>query len=240
MKIMKSYPATAFVLAFAFLLLNVPAFAQSLRGNGNIQAQNRNVSGFKGINVSGGFAVEITQGNSESLRIEAEENLLGNIVTEVKGGVLHIYNEGSISTNKGMKAYITIRELNSIDISGGVKVTGNSTFKTKAMKFDMSGASKVKLALDADRLNADMSGASKVELSGRASEVSWSMSGASNVSAEELESKVVKVTASGASKIRVNATEKLDINASGASNIAYKGKPSITSDVSGGTKISSL
>ncbi len=240
MKIKKTSAAAAVAFAFAFLFLNVAAFAQNIRGNGNMQTQDRKVSNFKGINVGGGFTVELTWGNNESLRIEAEENLLGNIVSEVKNGVLHIYNEGSISTNKGMKAYITLRELNSIDISGGVKVTSNSTFKSNAMEFDMSGASSIKLAIETRSLEADMSGASKVELTGRADEVKWSMSGASNVNAEDLEAQKVNVNASGASKVRVSASESLSINASGASNIAYKGTPSITSDVSGGTKISKL
>lgn len=241
MKIRKFSAATAVAFAFAFLFLNVAAFAQNnIRGNGNMQTQDRNVSNFKGINVGGGFTVELTQGNKESLRIEAEENLLGNIVSEVKNGVLHIYNKDGISTNKGMKAYITLKELNSIDISGGVKVTGNSTFRSNAMALDMSGASSVKLAIETKSLKADMSGASKVELTGRADEVRWSMSGASNVNAENLEAQKVDVNASGASKVRVFASERLSINASGASNIAYKGTPSITSDVSGGTKISKL
>lgn len=239
MKILKFY-TTSLAMALVLMLADLPLAAQQLKGNGNVQTQTRNVSGYTGIDVSGGFAVEITQGSNEGVRLEAEENLLDNIRTEVKNGVLHIYNDKSLSSTKGMKAYITIKELNKIDISGGVKVVGNSTFKTNTMVLDLSGASKVALTVEAKQLKADMSGASKVELKGKAEELKMEMSGASNVDASELIAKDVKIGASGASKVKVHADNTLDINASGASAVQYKGKPSITSDTSAAARISRM
>jgi len=190
--------------------------------------------------VSGGFEVHVVKGNNEGVRIEADENLLSNIKTEVRNGVLHIYNDESISTKNTMKAFVTLKELNSLDISGGVKVIGESTFKPASFKMDLSGGSNIKLDLITKKLTADMSGASKVALKGSADEVYLNMSGASDVDAEELHAKDVKVEASGASKLRVFAEDSLAIDASGASHIKYKGSPSITSDTSGGTKISKI
>lgn len=240
MKIVKFYSTTLSFFVLALMLADVPAMAQRIKGNGNIKTQDRDVSGFTGLDVSGGFEVQVTQGNNEGLRIEADENLLDNIKTEVKNGVLHIYNEGNITTKNSMKAYVTLKELNSLDISGGVKVVGKSTFKPKTFKMDLSGASTIKLDLVTERLVADMSGASKIALTGRADELLLNMSGASDVDAEDLEAKDVKVEASGASKVRVFAKESLAIDASGASQVRYKGSPSITADTSGGTKISKI
>jgi hypothetical protein len=230
------------MIVLALLLANLPALAQrqQIKGEGEPVSQNRSVSGFKGVNVSGGFAVEITQGSKEGVRLEAQQNLLDNIRTEVKNGVLHIYNENSISTNKGMKAYITVRELNKIDISGGVKVTGKSTFKANAFDLDMSGGSKVTLALNTKKLRANMSGASKVELSGKADDFVMNLSGSSSVLATELEAKNVSVEASGASKVKVFAKDNLRVSASGASKVEYNGTPSVTTDVSGASKISKM
>ncbi len=239
MKITKIYATTVAVFVFA-LLMQVPAFAQHLKGNGNLKSETRKVSGFKGIDIGGGFAVELTQGKDESVRIEADENLLSNIKTEVKNGILHIYNDKGISTSKGLKAYITAKQLNSIDISGGVKVTGKSTFKADAFKMDLSGGSKVTLAIDTKSLEADMSGASKVDLTGKADELNMNLSGASNVNTQELESKRVTIEASGASKVKVFARESLDINASGASAVFYKGSPKISSETSAAARISKL
>jgi hypothetical protein len=240
MKMIQFYATSLFMLLMALSQTAAPLMAQQLRGNGNMQTQDREVAGFKGLNVSGGFAVEVTQGNQESLRIEAEENLLPNIRTEVRGGVLHIYNKDGITTSKGMKAYITMRELNSVNISGGVKVTGKSSFRTDALKLNMSGASKVTMDVNTKELEADMSGASKIELTGKADVLDMDMSGASKVEAADFQAKRVKVEASGASKIKVYATEELDINASGATVVHYKGSPSISAETSSAARISKL
>ncbi|WP_187263408.1 head GIN domain-containing protein [Pontibacter beigongshangensis] len=238
MKVITFFATT--LACFALLLVETPALAQQLQGNGNIQKETRQASGFTGINISGGFAVELTQGNNEGVVLEAEENLLSQISTEVKNGVLHIYNQGNLTSHKGMKAYITIKELRSVDISGGVKLVGHSTFKANTMKLDLSGGSKVALALDVKTLNADMSGAAKVELSGRADQVKLDLSGATKLSAEQLEAKQVKVEANGASKVNVFARESLEIKASGASSVAYKGSPGITAETSAAAKVSKL
>ena len=240
MKTIKFYMTALAVFTLALLLADAPLMAQQLRGNGNMQTQDRKVSGFEGINVGGGFTVELTQGNKESLRLEAEENLLSNIKTEVRNGVLHIYNEDGVTSSKDMKAYITIQELNSMEISGGVKVIGKSPFRSDALKLDLSGASNVKLDIDTKELKADMSGASKVELTGKAGEVDMNLSGASKVEAADLQAKNVKVEASGASKVKLYATESLDIDASGASFVYYKGSPSITAETSSAAKVSRL
>ncbi|GAB3194929.1 hypothetical protein ABID22_000055 [Pontibacter aydingkolensis] len=237
MNILKFYATS---LTLMLMLVSQPLLAQQLRGNGNMQTQDRKAAGFTGIDVSGGFSVEITQGSNEGVRLEAEENLLDNIKTEVRNGVLRIYNDKSLSTSKGMKAYITVKELNKIDISGGVKVVGKSTFKTNAMTLDMSGGSKVMLAVEAKQIKADMSGASKVELKGKTDNLTMEMSGASQVDASELAANDVKIGASGASKVKVHADKTLHIDASGASAVYYKGTPSITSETSAAARISRL
>ncbi|MEJ8757568.1 head GIN domain-containing protein [Pontibacter sp. H259] len=240
---MKNFTNLSLVL-YTFLmtlvLTTIDTVAQQKNGNGNLQAQTRKVSDFRGVNVSGGFSVEIKQGNNEELRIEAEENLLDNIKTVVRNGVLHIYSEGSINTSKGMKAYVTVKELNKVSISGGVKVVGLSTFKTSEFDLDMSGGSNVKLAIDAKTIDVDMSGASKITLTGKANDVTLDMSGASNVDARELAAKNVKVGASGASHVKVNASETLSINASGASHVAYAGTPKIDAETTAASRISKL
>lgn len=243
MNIINIYKAVVALLVTFFVLTSLTTLAQerrNLKGEGEPVSQNRKMSGFKGIDVSGGFAVELTQSGSEGVRIEAQENLLGSIKTEVKNGVLHIYTSDNISTNKGLKAYVSIKELNAIDISGGVKVKCNSTFKSDAFKMDLSGGSNITLALNTKKLTANMSGASKVLLSGRADEVRMDMSGASKVDAVELEAKNVHVEASGASNVKVFAKNQLNVNASGATKVAYKGDPSVTSSVSAAAKISKM
>ncbi len=240
MKRINIYFVALVAFALAFLLPDTSLQAQQLHGNGNLQTQEREVSGFDRIDVSGGFVVELVQGNRESLRLEAEENLLGSIKTEVRNGVLHIYTKDGVNTSKGMKAFVTMRKLSGMDISGGVKIIGKSPFRMDALKLDMSGAAKITMEINAKELDADISGASRLELTGRADQVKMDLSGASKVEATGLEVKVLKAEASGASKMKVYAKESLEIDASGASAVYYKGSPRITAETSAGARVSRL
>lgn len=240
MKNFTFYSTTFCSIVFAFILFSSQVIGQQVQGNGNLQTQTRKVANFTSINVSGGFSVEIKQGKQEELRIETEEDLMDNIKSEVKNGVLHLSSEGSINSRKGMKAYITVTELNKVNISGGVKVVGLSTFKASNFDLDVSGGSNVKLALDAKKIDADLGGGSKVVLTGKADEITLDMSGAANVDTREVIAKKVKVSASGASNVKVHATEDLDINASGASHVAYTGSPKINAETTAAGRISRL
>lgn len=237
---MRKLQILLFTILAMVLIGNTTSLAQALRGNGNIISESRALTGITGLDVSGGFTVEITQGSNEGIRLEAESNLIGNIVTEVRNGVLHIYNDESITTSKPMKAYVTLKQLERLYITGGVKVTAASTIKSERLRMDLSGGSSVKLALDASTLEADLSGASRVNITGQLSELVAVMSGASKLEAQEVEVKDARVRASGASIVKVMATEKLDVDASGASVVYYAGSPRVSTSVSGAARVGKL
>jgi len=52
-------------------------------GSGNVIRQERKVSSFNGIEVSGVFHVDLTQGTTNSVIVEADDNLMDIIRTEV-------------------------------------------------------------------------------------------------------------------------------------------------------------
>ncbi|HEX3014576.1 MAG TPA: DUF2807 domain-containing protein, partial [Methanobacterium sp.] len=63
---------------------------QNAVGSGNVMNQSQNVSGFNQVSVDGSGTLIITQGDKESLTVEAEDNVLPNIKTNVNNNVLTI------------------------------------------------------------------------------------------------------------------------------------------------------
>src|SRR5512140_3219381 len=63
----------------------------SERGSGNVISETRNVSDFHAIDISYPAQVFIKQGAKESLKVEAEDNLLPKLKTRVSNGVLEIF-----------------------------------------------------------------------------------------------------------------------------------------------------
>ena len=118
------------VFGMLFLLTSSCTYAyKGIKGNGNVVKQERDVSSFSGIEVGGAFRVYLTQGSSEKLVVEADENLLEVIETEVKGSTLKIRTTEDIRDSKELNIYITFKNLEEPDISGACQMTGENKFK---------------------------------------------------------------------------------------------------------------
>jgi hypothetical protein len=192
---------------------------RGIKGSGDVVTQKRDLSGFKAVDVGGIFEVEITAGKEFAVEVQADDNLLEHIRTEVRGGVLHIETSRKINSKSTMRILVSAPEINDLDISGVAKVNASG--------------------LNADSLNVDASGASKVNLSGRASKLTVDVSGATKIDAEALSAVDVNVDASGASSVMVNVSGTLRGDASGASKIVYAGSPTeVKKSTSGASRVS--
>lgn len=199
----------AFAQIFAFSFgLNLPSvnFFAKTKGSGNVQTEKREISGFSAINASGAVAVEVVAAqNGFAVEVEADDNLLQHVKTEVRGDSLRIYTEGRISTRSPIRVRVAMPQIE---------------------QFEVSGASKGTLTnLKNESLILESSGASKIKVEGETGELIVNLSGASRLDAEGLKSENASVDASGASSATVFAVEKLRADASGASCIRYIGEP---------------
>lgn len=206
-------------------------------GNGDVVKETRDVRSFDAIDVSSSFKVELTQSDEESLVIEADENILEHIYTEVIGGTLKIYTKGNIRKVNTMRAYISFKNIDEIELSGACIVKGMNKMKFSDFTIDASGASEVELSLTANRIRLDLSGSTEIDFAGYADELAIDASGASDIRAFDFEVKDCLVDASGASTIKVFVTENLEVESSGATTVKYKGRPSIDIDASGASSV---
>lgn len=153
-------------------------------GSGNLVTEVRDVAGtFTGIEASGAVNVDITVGAGEShtVNVTYDDNILDKVVTRVSGGTLILELEGSLNLtgDAGRIVAVTMPELTALDASGAsdVHVVGSTTSYT----LDASGASNVDVRdLEAVDIQIDVSGASDVDLFATGT-VSGDVSGASDV-----------------------------------------------------------
>lgn len=179
---------------------------KGIKGSGQTASEVRDVTGFKGIDVGGVFLVEVTAQKEFSVEVEADDNLLQHIRTEVRNGVLHIETERKISPSTKMRVRINAPDINDLDISGVANVTV-ADIKNSSLNIDSSGASKIKVTGETSKLTVDVSGATKID-------------------AENLSTVDATVDASGASVVTVNVSGELKGDTSGASKVLYVGTPS--------------
>ena len=188
-----------------YKFFNVSVNFGGVQGSGKVATEQRNVSDFSKVDAGGVFQVEIVAGKEYSVEVQADDNLLPLIRTEVRGGTLQISSEKRFNTRNDIKVRITAPNIEGIEASGASKVNA-SAIKGESLDIDTSGASKVSIAGETRQLNIQVSGASTID--------------ASNLNAVDAD-----VDASGASKVSVNATGNLKAEASGASSVNYSGSP---------------
>ena len=223
------------LLSLFVTLFSCSSIAQ--KGSGNVIKKNVDVSNFDGIKIGGAYEVYLRQGDKEEVTIVADDNIMENIIVYVKDGELRIKHEQDIKNPTELKAYITVKYLKSIDISGACELEGKNTIVSKELTINASGASDLELAVRCTGLILETSGASELEISGDTKSLGIEASGASTIEAEDLTSEMAMVKGSGASTIKVFASGTLGAKASGASTIHYTCTGEVTINESGAGSI---
>ncbi len=224
------------LIALTLLTISTSAFAE--------KTETRNVGGsFNGIDVSSGIDLYIRMGETEEVKIVADNDIIDKIITKVEGGVLKIYvkqnNWFNWSGNEKRKAYVTVKELKSIDASAGSDVKSENNLKGDDLKVSASSGSDLTLDLFCKNLKVDTSSGSDAKLSGKVKYLTASSSSGSDLDARNLESVICKVSVSSGSDATVNVSEELEASASSGGDIDYYGNPSVKNiDESSGGDVS--
>jgi len=198
------------------------------KGNGDIKKETRELNSFDKISVEDGLDVFIRLGSKQEVIIEADENLLDHIKTEVKGDRLRAYVDKSIWKANELNIYVTVTSLEAVRSSGGSDVYSKGIIKANDLSVVSSGGSDIYLDLDVDYLECRTSGGSDAKLKGTANKLELSCSGGSDFDGKELDIKTARVRTSGGSDGYIRVSEELDIEASGASDVYLYGNPRIT------------
>ena len=211
------------------------------RGSGNQITQNRKMSDFDKLDISGGFKVTLVQDSSLAVGIHADDNLMQYIQTSVENGKLRIKTKRNICSSGEMTITIGVRSLTAVDASGAVEVTSNGRINTGDISFDLSGATKINMDLNAGTVNSSGSGNTELNLKGQASAHNVDMSGASDIQALDFVVGKYNIETTGASHAKINVLNSLSVHSTGASDISYRGNPSsVNNDKTGASTLTKL
>lgn len=195
-------------------------------GNGNVVTQERNVSeDFKEVRGSAGLDVYLTQGNENKIVVEADENLLQYISTDITNGKLHVKTSTNIGRSKAKKVYVTFVELKSIEASSGADVIGNSVIKSKNLSLRGSSGADLTVEIFSQELTVKSSSGSEIEISGKSSSLKADASSGSEINAKDLLVVNCNAEASSGAEVTVNVNKILETHVSSGGNVNYYGNP---------------
>ena len=208
-----------------------------VRGSGNIIEETRKVSNFDSIRVDYPVTITITQGKVESLKIQADDDVLPGLKTEVKDGELRIYykkdGDKRINPTKTIEIAITVKDLKDVQFSSAGELIVHG-LDTSDLDIALSGAGNIELNdVTLKSLSVNLSGAGSMTASGMADDLDLNISGFGDFNSKNLESKTATINISGAGSATVRAEDELDATISGAGSVNYYGSPSVNKHING-------
>jgi len=230
-------------LSFLLTIISVSLIAMSLSACGGvIKTESREVSGFNSVSISTFGEMQIRQGSTESLTIQAPSDYLRYLETSVENNTLNISTRrGFIGAPVRRVIYtLTVKDLKSLYFSGAGSIKILDGLQSQDFSLNLNGAGSIEIdSLIADSLTLNFSSAGAIVIAGKVDKQSVNLSGVGSYEAGDLESKSVSINLTGAGSATVWATGTLDVTISGVGSVSYYGSPQVGQKISGLGSVSS-
>ena len=211
-----------------------------------MKTETRTIESFDKIKFKDFGTLILKQGDQEALTIEADEELMDDLISEVRDGTLYLGLEedwlarlgklvSSIFTSSDYKVtyILTFVSLEKISVSGKCNLKCDS-IHTDALKTSVSGYANLDFGqIEAAELKVNISGRGEFKGEGTVNKLGISISGSGDFQAPNLSSHTAKVTISGQGNATLRVEEALDITISGVGQVNYYGRPKLRQVISG-------
>ncbi|MCC6722866.1 MAG: DUF2807 domain-containing protein [Saprospiraceae bacterium] len=209
-----------------------------INGEGPKTTKNLDISSFDEIKLNIAADVFVKQGSSQSVKIEAQQNIIDNLKRDVTDGAWKIGFDKNVKNHEPIKIWITVPNIKALGVSGSGSIVSESKFSNLGdLSVAVSGSGDIKFNSDSKNLNAAISGSGNIELAGTTGESTFAISGSGNIKAFDLDSGACNVKISGSGDSSVNASRSLEVAIAGSGDVYYKGQPSVRSKISGSGKV---
>jgi hypothetical protein len=237
------------ILTLAVFILAGSEFATAIPNSTTINSKNllsddeRQVSGFSEITVSGRHNVYITMGTTESLRLEGDADEINEIETKVENGVLKIRNKKQMNTrgwndSGKVNIYIQAKSLNNIVLSGSGNIEVKGKVKSTNLNTTISGSGSISVNIEVENYNGVISGSGEIYAKGTATNARITIAGSGDFNGSGLRTSNTSAKVSGSGDISIIADKQLEALTSGSGDIRYSGNAVVNSKKSGSGNIS--
>lgn len=226
-------PLTAIVLLIIISSCN--KYGTSVKGSGPVVTQEFVLPNISAVGLSIDANVILTRGDSQTVVIEGQQNIINNIEKYVTSdGYWGIGYYNSVKNHAGVTIYITSPNIDYATISGSGSIQSTNTFTDSTNVYlSISGSGSIYMNTHAHIIESDISGSGRIEINGSAYEHRIDVSGSGDIRAYGLETANTYVRISGSGNSQIWVTDYLDVNISGSGSVYYTGNPQINANISG-------
>ncbi|WP_437373242.1 head GIN domain-containing protein [Maribacter litoralis] len=202
-------------------------FGSGQAGNGVVVEETREITEeFTEVSASEGLEVFVSQGTDFDIAVEADENIIDFIGTDIKNGKLKIHCVENIG-RATKKIFVTMPNVTGLYASSGAHLTTENKIQSDKLEIDASSGAILNAIVQATNMDIDASSGANISLEGTANEVYVDASSGSNVRANDLATSEANADASSGANISIDVKDNLTAEASSGGNISYKGDPTV-------------
>lgn len=220
-------------ITFAALLVVIAGRSFAKPALEEARIDDRHLTGFHAVDVSGSFDVFITQGSSESVKVEAPDEVIDKIITEVTGdGVLKIYNKRNFNWNdwfggrgKKIAIYVNIKDVDAVQLTGSGDVYFKDGLRSPSLKIALTGSGDLGGRIETKSLECRLSGSGDIKLAGHAETSVVNVIGSGDYHGRDLATVNTTARVAGSGDAAVNVSDSLNASVSGSGDVKYSGSP---------------
>ncbi|MEO7210831.1 MAG: head GIN domain-containing protein [Chitinophagaceae bacterium] len=232
-------PSILFTCAAIFFLFSCN-MKERIRGNGKSGHIEKTLTVADKILISGNYDLEIVQGNTKSIQVIADENILPYIIIDEKENRLAIRTKDNydLSPTNTIHLILTTDKLSELNVNGMADVTSASVLTgADYLKLEIVGSGDISLQVNTPSLSAHIAGMGDIKLSGETKDLKIMIDGEGDFKSSNLKAENVSIIINGTGNADVFASTKLDVKISGSGDVSYLGNPQLTQHIAGSGKI---
>ena len=237
------------------VLLFVPSLAcssfptNSIVGSGDIVTQTFDVSNFDRVNLEGIGSVFVEQGETESLSVQTDDNIMSLLDIRVQGNELRLgVKQGyNVNPSESITFNLTVKDLSGVELDGSgdfsvepvkssdltVSIQGSGDINIEGLTADtlsieLDGSGNITIQdISVESVDTSLQGSGDISLEGKADTQKVNVDGSGKVMAENLETTSAEISIAGSGEVTVWARDELNARVNGSGNIRYYGQPAI-------------
>ena len=205
----------AFALIAAFPVKAQKADRETVEGNGNLVTREVPVSSFESLKAGGVYELKLLQGNKETVKIEADENLQQYFQVKNEGNKLVIdmkeMRNVNLKNKNKMRVYVTFKTLKEIDLSTVGSVDAEKSLNFADLEIRNASVGRVDLNFSANTVSLKNNSVGNMKLAGKAQNAVFTNNGVGNLDAGSFVVQSLDIENSGVGNATVNAEKELKV-----------------------------
>jgi len=204
---------------------------ETIEGNGKTVTREVSVSSFDALKASGIYELKLSQGDRESVKIEADENLQEYFSVRNEGSSLVIdtkkLQNKNLRSKTKMRVYVTFKKLNSLELSTVGNVASDEPLSFENLNLRTTSVGNVDLDLTANKIDLRNTSVGNVRLKGKAQNAVVKNTGVGSLEAGSFVVQTMDIENTGVGSAEVNAEKDLKVRDSFMGKVHNKGNAQV-------------